>query len=231
MRPDDDVDGAVLQSVHDLVGLLGREEPRQHLDADRVAGEPLAEGLRVLLRQQRGRDEHRDLRAVLHGLERGPDGHLGLAEADVAAHQPIHRRGVLHVGFHVGDGLGLIDRLLIRERIFELALPGCVGREGVAGAVHPRLVEHDELLRDLRDLGFDAGLGLRPVAAAEAAQRRLVTAGVVADGVDLVGRDVQLVVAPVLEQQVVALDVADRAFHHPAEAGDAVLVVHDVVAG
>ena len=52
-----------------------------------------------------------------------------------------------------------------------------------------------------------------------------------ADGVDLVGRDVELVVAPVLEQQVVALDAADGPLDHAAVAGDAVLVVHDVVAG
>src|SRR5690606_7212127 len=47
---------------------------------------------------------------------------------------------------------------------------------------------------------------------------------------DLVGGDVELVVAPVLEQQVVALDPADGPLHHAAVPGDAVLVVHDVVA-
>ena len=52
-----------------------------------------------------------------------------------------------------------------------------------------------------------------------------------AHGVDLVGRDVELVVAAVLEQQVVALDAVDGALHHPAEPGDTVLVMHDVVAG
>ena len=52
-----------------------------------------------------------------------------------------------------------------------------------------------------------------------------------ADGVDLVGRDVELVVAPVLEQQVVALDAADGPLDHAGVAGHAVLVVHDVVAG
>ena len=59
----------------------------------------------------------------------------------------------------------------------------------------------------------------------------VLAAGVVADGVDLVGRDVELVVAPVLEQQVVALDAADGPLHHAGVAGDAVVVVHDVVAG
>ena len=69
----------------------GVRKRRQHLDPHRVAGEALAEGLEVLLGQQRGGHEHRHLLAVLHRLERGPDGHLGLAEADVAADQAVHR--------------------------------------------------------------------------------------------------------------------------------------------
>ena len=48
--------------------------------------------------------------------------------------------------------------------------------------------------------------------------------------VDLVGRDVQLVVAAVLEQEVVALDASDGALDHAAEPRNPVHVVHDVVA-
>ena len=47
----------------------------------------------------------------------------------------------------------------------------------------------------------------------------------------LVGGDVELVAAPVLEQQVVAFDAPDGALGHPRVAADAVLVVHDEVAG
>ena len=47
----------------------------------------------------------------------------------------------------------LVGRLLVRERLLELVLPRRVGRERVAGRVQPLLVEHDQLLRDLRDLG------------------------------------------------------------------------------
>ena len=51
-----------------------------------------------------------------------------------------------------------------------------------------------------------------------------------ADRVDLVGRHVEPVVALVLQQQVVAFDAADGPLDHAAVAGDAVLVVDDVVA-
>ena len=107
----------------DLLGLRGREEAREHLDAHRVAGEALGERLAVLLGEQRRRHEHRDLLAVLDGLERGPQRHLGLAEADVAAQQPVHRPVGLHVGLDRFDGRQLVGRLLVRERLLELALP------------------------------------------------------------------------------------------------------------
>ena len=47
---------------------------------------------------------------------------------------------------------------------------------------------------------------------------------------DLVGRDVELVLAAVFEEQIVAFDAAECPGDHAAETSDAVLVVHDVVA-
>ena len=185
----------------------------------------------VLLGEQRGGHQHRHLLAVLHRLERGPDGDLGLAEAHVAAHQAVHRVALLHVALHLGDGDELVGRLLVGEGVLQLALPRRVLGEGVAGLVHALLVEHDELLGDLAHRRAHLGLGLLPALAAEAVEGGRLAAGVVPHRVDLVGRHVELVVALVLEQQVVALHAADGALHHAAVAGDAVLVVHDVVAG
>ncbi len=216
--------------VDDLAGLGVGEEPAEHLDPHRVAGEAVAEGLEVLLGQQGGRHQHRGLVAVLHRLEHGPERDLGLAEADVAADEAVHRDGQLHVGLDLVDGGALVGCRLVRERLLELALPGRVGREGVARRVDALLVEHDQLLGDLGHRRAHLGLGLLPLAPAHAAERGRLAAGVVADGVDLVGRHVEPVVAAVLEQQVVALDPADGPLDHAAVAGDAVLVVHDVVA-
>ena len=50
-----------------------------------------AKCLVVLLGEQRGRHEHRDLLAAGDGDERGAQRDLGLAEADVAADQAVHR--------------------------------------------------------------------------------------------------------------------------------------------
>ena len=203
----------------------------EHLDADRVAGEAVGERVAVLVGEQRRRREHGDLLAVLDRLERGPDRDLGLAEPDVAAHQAVHRVGPLHVALDVVDRAALVGRLDVRERVLHLVLPRRVGPERVAVGVDPLLVEHDELLGDLAHRRPDLALRLGEVAAAEAVQRRRLAADVLAQRVDLVGRHVQLVAALVGDEQVVALDAADRALDHALVLADAVLVVHDVVAG
>ena len=228
---DDAVDLARLQPGHHGLGLSGAEEAGQHLDADRVAPEAVGEGVAVLLGEERGGHQDRDLLAGLDGLERGADRHLGLAEADVAAQQAVHREAGLHVVLHVADGVELVGRLDEGEALLQLVLPGRVVAEGEAGSVAPPLVQHDQLLGDLPHGGPDPALGLLEVRAAEAVERGRLAADVVADGVDLVGRDVELVAALVLEQQVVALDAADRPLDHAAVAADPVVVVDDVVAG
>ncbi len=185
----------------------------------------------MLGREQGGRREHGDLLAVLDRLERGADRDLGLAEPDVAAQQPIHRMGEFHVALDVVDRGALVGRLDVGERLLHLGLPRRVLGERVALGVDPLLVEHHEFLRDLADRRADLALGLREVGPAELVQLRCLAADVLAQRVDLIGRHVQLVAALVRDQQVVALDAADRPLDHALVLADAVLVVHDVVAG
>jgi hypothetical protein len=73
----------------------------------------------MLLGQQRGRAQDRDLLAVGHGDEGGAHGDLGLAEADVAADQAIHRLAGFHVLDHGIDRGLLVGRLLEAEAIGE----------------------------------------------------------------------------------------------------------------
>ena len=81
---------AVGEAPERAVLLLAGAESRQHLDAHRPVGEAVAEVLVVLLGQQRGRHQQRHLPAVLHRDEGCTHGDLGLAEADIAAYQPVH---------------------------------------------------------------------------------------------------------------------------------------------
>jgi hypothetical protein len=116
---DDDVDRAVGEP---LLGpssaSFGAGTSRDSLpDLDREALEALAKGLVVLARQQRGRHDHRDLLAVHRRDEGGAQRHLGLAEADVAADQPVHRLAAPEVVEHVVDRAVLVVGLLIGEAV------------------------------------------------------------------------------------------------------------------
>ena len=111
------------------VAWAGGEEAAERLDPDRVAGEAVGERVAVLGGEQRRRREHGDLLAVLDRLERGADRDLGLAEADVAAHQAVHRVRPLHVGLDVGDRRALVGRLDVREGVLHLVpATACPGR-------------------------------------------------------------------------------------------------------
>ena len=167
---------------------------------------------------------------VLHRLEHRTHCDLGLAEADVSADEPVHRHGLFHVGFHVIDRLQLVRGLRIEEGLLELGLPGCVGRERVAGSGPAAPVQLDELLCYLPDRGAHPSLLAGPLRPAHPVERRRFAAGVGRDGVDLLGGQVEPVAAAVLEQQVVALGATHRPGHHASEAGDAMHVVDDVVA-
>ena len=221
----------------DLVALGLRLEPGEHRDGHRELGEPLGEGLEVLVGQQRRRHQDGDLLAVLHRLERRPDGDLGLPVADVAADDPVHRDRLHHVGLDLVDGAELVGRLLEREGVLELALPDGVGAEGVPLGRHARGVEADQLGGDLLDRLARLALGVLPVGAAELGQRRRLAADVAGELVEGVGRHEQPVrrlVPPrrrVLDDQVVALPAVDGAADHLDVAADAVLLVDDEVAG
>ena len=98
VRADDDVGRAVGRPCSSVsLGLLRRLEPGQLPDLDRELAHPLGERVEVLLGEQRRRHQHGHLLAVLHRLERRPHRDLGLAVADVAADQPVHRDRLLHV--------------------------------------------------------------------------------------------------------------------------------------
>ena len=220
----------ITTSTQPSVSLGLGQEPGQDLHPDREAGEAIGEGLEVLLGQKSGRHQHSRLLAVLHRLEHGADRHLGLAEPHVPTHQPVHGHAVFHVLLDVDDGLELVGRLGVREGLLRLPLPGAVGGEGVSRRGDAAAVEHDELLGDLPDRGAHPGSGALPFRAPQAVDGRRLAPGVGLDGVDLVGGDVELVAAAVLQEEVVAFRPGDGPGDHAAVAGDAVLVVHDEVA-
>src|SRR5699024_8218664 len=132
-------------------------------------------------------------------------------------------------GFDVLDRLHLIGGLTERKRVFEFALPRTVLGEGVTWTVEALLVEDDEFLGNRLDLVTHGGFRLRPVASAEPGQLRALPTAVEADRIDLIARNVQLVVTTVRQQQIVPFRSPDRSFDHAVVAGHTVVVVHNVI--
>ena len=127
MGADDDVDGAVLHPLPHLRRILGRHHAGELRDLDRQPLEAGGEGAVVLARQQGGRHHHGHLHARHGDDEGGAQRHLGLAEADVAADQPVHRPAGGQVLEDIGDGALLVLGLGEGEAGAEL-VPGPLRR-------------------------------------------------------------------------------------------------------
>ena len=81
------------ESFEDFLRLLFRPEAADHVDRHRKAGEPSRSVFRCWNARTVVGARNATCFAVHHGLEGGAHRHLGLAVADVAAQQAIHRRG------------------------------------------------------------------------------------------------------------------------------------------
>ena len=105
LRGDDDVHGAGGDAGDDTRSFFVGAKARQALDAYRPIGEAVGEGGVVLLREQGGRHQDGHLLAGLNGDKRGAQGDLGLAEADIATDQAVHRSARGQIGQYVADGV------------------------------------------------------------------------------------------------------------------------------
>ena len=149
--------------------LLGGAEAAQQFDGDGPARQAFPEAFIVLLREHRRGCEDRDLPSAEDALERGAQGHLGLAEAHVAADETIHRGGPFHVALDVCDGTRLVGGLAVGEGAFELAHPGIIGvfRVGDARLSGTGRLHGEQLRREVRG-GFLGGFPRAfPAAASE----------------------------------------------------------------
>ena len=131
----------------------------------------------MLLGQQCGGNQHRNLPSRLHALERGADGDFRFSKSNIAADQSIHWLGGFHVTLGGRDGRELIGGLLPREGAFKFMLPWRVRRKrnAVRGRTHRLHAQHfrGQIAHRLRNAFF-----LRfPALSTHLAQRRLGRAG------------------------------------------------------
>ena len=119
---DDDVYLALGQVGQYLTGLLGGAGARQILDSHGKVAQALGEGGVVLEGEHGGGHEHGHLLGVGGGLECGAHGYLGLAEAHVAADEPVHWAVALHVGLDGAGGGELVGGVLVYKGCLQLLL-------------------------------------------------------------------------------------------------------------
>ncbi len=191
---DQDVDLALGQLGRGGGHFLGRFEAAHHLDGDRPVRESVAETVVMLLGQQGSGHQHSHLATAVHGDERCTHGHLGLAEAHVAAHQAVHGLGRQHVGAYRFDGRLLVGGFLERE--------ACAERGVVGGGVGERItlarcsagIDVEQLGGDIAYLFGSLALGFLPGFRAQAVQgrQRVIAAGVAGDQVQVGNRYVEL---------------------------------------
>ena len=229
---DQDLDLALVEGAQGLLDLRGVAHARDGLDAHREVAEAVAEGLQVLLHEQRGGSQDEHLTARDGDQEGRPHGHFGLAEPDVAADQPVHRLLAGEILEHLVDGAALVLGLRVGEGALEALEPALLVGIGLACARLAHRVEAQQLAGELVHRGAGARSQRVPGLAPELGEggRAPVGADVARQLGQLVVRNEEAVLALELQVDVVPRDPADRLRVESEEAADAVLDVHDVIA-
>ena len=154
MRADDQVAFSALQIPQHL-GVSGcGTQTAEVFDLHREAEKALQRRLIMLLGQNGRRDQNGRLLSVQNAFHDRPEGHLRLAEAHVAAEQPVHRDRPLHILLDLGRAAQLVVGLGIGEVLLELPLPARVRGKGIAGEALALGIQGDQLPRHLLRRAF-----------------------------------------------------------------------------
>ena len=183
MRADDNIHRAFGHAFEGGGGGFAAVETRQAGDFHRKVGKAVGKILRVLLDQQRGGREHSHLFAAHYGDKGGAQGNFGFAEADIAAHQSIHRFALGEVFQHRADGGGLVFGFFVAEAVGKGLVILLVKGEFEAFLRCALGVEVEQLGGGVARFFSGFALGFRPYAAAEFVQMHVFMrlAGVAAD--------------------------------------------------
>ncbi len=201
--------------------------PNRH----RQAAEALRKGLEVLARKQRRRHDHRHLPAIEGRDERGAQGDFRLAEPDIAADQPVHRRACAKIVDHRFDGGKLILGLVIGKARDEFVIDA-FGRQQALRRLHGALGrDPDKLTRHLEDALLHARLARLPGYAAELVELHLgIGRAVARQQFDILDRQEKLVVTGIAQFKAIMRRAGCGDRLEADKAGDAVLHVDDDVA-
>ena len=229
MGADDDVDAAFGEALLHLALLGGADHARQLADPDRQPGEALAEDARVLAGEQRRRHDDRRLLPVDRRGEGGAQRHLRLAEADVAADEPIHRPAGGEVVERRLDRVLLVLRLVIGKAGAEFVVESVGRGEARRGLRHALGGDADELARHLAHALLEPRLARLPPCPAELVELARLRA-VARQKLEVLDRQEEPVAAGVVDLEAVVRRAGGLDRLEADEAADAVVDVDDEVA-
>ena len=229
VRADENVDAAFLEPLLDVRNLFRRTQPAHIFHRAGKILQAGLEGFVMLQGKDGGGHQHRHLLGVADGLERRPDGHFRLAEAHVAADEPVHGAAVLHILFHGLGGALLIRRILVHEGRFQFFLEIGVRREGETLGRPPFGVQLDEFLRNVLYAGFGGRFQIAPSLGTQLVDARRLPflgaeAGNLVQGMD--GHKHHI--APVIHEfhHLVHAPIVIFHFHQTAENTHAMVYMH-----
>ena len=157
---------------------------------------------------------------------------LGLAEADIAADQPVHRPARGEIGERVLDRARLVLGLRVREARAEFGEQPLGRLHRVAVPEPPLGRDADQGMRDLGDAPLDPRFALLPADAAEFVERRArFFRSEARQHVDVFDRHEEPVVVGIGKLQAVMRCAARGDRDQPLETADAMVDMHHEIAG
>ena len=221
---------AFSQALLHLTAFSRADHARELANVDREPGEALAEVLGMLTRQERGRGDDRGLLAVDRRCEGGAQRDLGLAEANVAAHQPVHRPA----GGQVVEGrlnrAFLVGRLVVGKAGAKLVVQALGDDKTRRRVGHALGRDADEFARHLAHTLLQAGLARLPACAAKLVEFARLRA-VARQKFEIFDRQEQTVAAGIMDLEAVVRRARRLDCLQSDEAPDAVVDMHDKIAG
>src|SRR6266436_7264762 len=233
MRADDDVDFAGFEGSQDLLLFGGGAKAAEHFNADWKGRKSPLEGFEMLEREYgRGRKK-RDLLRIGNGLEGRAHGHFGLAIADIAAEEAVHRCGAFHVFLDVGDRGVLVGSLLEFEGVFEFALEISIGRKRKPWRGFPGRVQRQKLVGHVFQRFAYARLARVPAGAAEFVERGMWANddAIALYQVHALERDIETRILGVTKEHEFAAAAVGFDLAQALELPDTVVDVHHKIAG
>ena len=221
---------ALGQAFLDLAAFRRANHARELANVDRQAGEALAKVLGVLASQQGRRGDDRRLLAVDRRGEGRAQRDLGLAEANVAAHQPVHWPAGGQVVERRLNRARLVRRFVIGKASAEFVVQTFGGREARRRMRHALRRDADELARHLAHALLQARLARLPSGAAKLVEFARLRA-VARQKFEILDRQEQPIAAGIVDLETVVRRAGRLDCLQSDEAPDAVVDMNDKIAG